>query len=72
MTLAPDWRALLKKAWSIRLALLSGVFGGVEAFLPLFSDSVPRGVFAGLCMLASLGAVISRVILQKGLRDAAE
>ena len=63
---------VLRKAWSIRFALLSGLFGGIDAFLPLFTDAVPRGIFAGLCMLTSMGTVISRVVMQKELRDATE
>lgn len=71
MKAIPEWKVTLRKAWSIRFALLSGVFGGVEAFLPLFSDAIPRGLFAGLCVATSLGAVISRVVMQKEIRDAA-
>ena len=69
MNLVPEWKATIQKAWSIRFALLSGLFGGIEAFLPLFSDAVPRGIFAGLCMVTSMGTVISRVVMQKELRN---
>ena len=72
MTLIDNAGGVLRKAWSIRFALLSGLFGGIEAFLPLFSDAVPRGIFAGLCVLASLGTVISRVVMQEELHDATE
>lgn len=67
--LVEDVRKVLTKAWSIRFALLSGALGGVEAFLPMFSDAFPRGVFAGLSVLSSMATVISRVVAQKELRD---
>lgn len=72
MKLIPEYKRVLKRAWSIRWATLSGVFGGAEAFLPLFSDAIPRGLFAILAVLTSLGTVLSRLIMQKELRDDVE
>lgn len=69
MQLIPEWKATLRYAWSIRFAALTGVFGGVEAFLPLFSDSFPRGVFAALCVVTSLVGALSRFVMQKKLRE---
>ena len=42
MTLKPNWREIFKKAWSIRLGVLAGLFSGAEVVLPLFVDSLPR------------------------------
>ena len=69
MNTIPEWKLVLGKAWSIRFALLSGFFGGLETFLPMFSDVVPRGTFAVLCMFTSIGAVVSRLIMQQELRE---
>jgi hypothetical protein len=69
MKLIPDYKRVLKQAWSIRWAMCSGLFGGVEAFLPLFSDALPRGLFALLAVLTSIGAIISRLALQKEMHD---
>lgn len=65
MKLVYDWRIILKKAWSIRLMLLSGVFSGLEVILPLLTDSMPRGVFAILAMTVSIAAMVFRVLHQK-------
>lgn len=65
VTLKDDWRIILKRAWSIRLIILSGTLTGLEVALPLFSDAVPRGVFAGLSALTSIAALGARVVTQK-------
>jgi hypothetical protein len=65
MKLIPNWRAVLRRAWSIRLAALAAVLSGVEIALPFFSESFPRLVFAGLSFLATVGAFIARFVAQK-------
>jgi hypothetical protein len=69
MALLPEWRHVLRRAWSMRLMLLAGLLSGCEAVLPMFSDSIPRGVFAGLTMAVIPLAMWARVVAQKGLRD---
>lgn len=64
----PEWKRVLRRAWSIRLAVIAGVFSGAEGVLPLFTDSVPRGVFAALSVVFGIGSVVSRFIMQKSLR----
>lgn len=66
MTLAPDWKLILKKAWSIRLMILAGLLSGCEVILPLYQDAIPRGTFAVLSMLAISGGTIARIVAQKG------
>jgi predicted benzoate:H+ symporter BenE len=61
----PRWKKTLRYAWSIRLAILAGLFSACEIVLPLFSDSLPRGLMAMLSGFAAMGAVISRFIVQK-------
>lgn len=65
--LHPDYRQILTKAWSVRLMLLAGVLSTAEAVLPLFADSMPRGVFAGATAVSVIGALFARVTLQKNL-----
>lgn len=50
MTLISDWRYVLRKAWSMRMMALSGLFSAVEVLLPIFSSYFPRGVFAVLSL----------------------
>lgn len=64
MSLKPNWRDIFRKAWSIRLGVLAGLFSGAEVILPLFMDAMPRNVFALLSMLSVLGAVVARLVAQ--------
>lgn len=65
MHLIDDWKLVLKRAWSIRFIILAGALTGLEVALPLFGDSMPRGVFAGLSVVASIAALGARVTAQK-------
>ena len=68
MTINPDWKAIVKKAWSIRLMLLAGLLSAVEVVLPFFSDAMPRGVFAALSGLSVGGAFVARLVAQKDMQ----
>ncbi len=63
-SLVPEWKWLVRKAWSIRLVVLAGLLSGCEVVLPLFVDSLPRHVFAVLSILAAIGAGVARVMAQ--------
>ena len=67
LSLIPEFKATFHRLWSVRLGLVAGIFSGLETILPLFVDAVPRGVFAGLSMLAAVGAVVARGIQQEAL-----
>jgi hypothetical protein len=69
MRLLPDWKQILKKAWSVRFLVLAGVFSTAEVVLPLFVQDMPRGIFVALTSISILGSLFSRVIVQKGLRN---
>lgn len=62
--LISDWKKILRRAWSIRLALLAATLSSVEVTLPLFADVVPRGVFASLSMVVGVAAVAARLVAQ--------
>ena len=66
MNLAPDWKKILKKAWSVRLLVVSALFTAAEVVVPLFYDQLPRNMFALLSGVTAAGALIARVTLQKG------
>lgn len=59
-----EWKHILKHAWSVKLALLAGLLGGVEAILPLFTDLFPRGVFALLSVVVSMSVPVARIASQ--------
>ena len=65
MMLIPNWRDVLRWAWSIRLAALAALLSGVEIVLPFFSEAIPRGIFAVMSFLATVGAFIARFVAQK-------
>jgi hypothetical protein len=65
MSLIPDWQHVLRKAWSLKLMVLAGVLSGVEIILPMFSDSIPRGIFAALSAAATASAFVARLLAQR-------
>ncbi|MFH2082086.1 MAG: hypothetical protein ABIK08_11445 [Pseudomonadota bacterium] len=65
--LLPEWKRILRRAWSIRLAALAGVLSACEAILPLYVDAMPRSLFAWLSLVTITGALIARVVAQKGM-----
>ena len=69
MKLVQNWKQILVKAWSFRLMLFAGFLSGAEVVLPLFIDSIPRNVFAGLSMVTVTGAMVARVVAQREFRD---
>ena len=73
MNLVPNWRRVLKRAWSIRLMILAALLSGVEVILG-FPDIEQRldwqpGIFAGLSALVTAGALIARLLAQNGVTD---
>lgn len=70
-----DWRIIpnalniLKKAWSVRLGIIAGLFSGLEVILPFFADSFPQGLFALLTFVAVVGAVVARFVAQPGMHN---
>ena len=67
MTLIPNWRAVLTKAWSVRLMILAAVLSGVEvalSFLDPEALGINPGRFAALAGLASAAALVARIWAQ--------
>ena len=65
MHLLKNWKQIVKKAWSFRLAGLAGILSTCEVLLPVFIGSMPRGLFALLSVLTITLAMIARVVAQK-------
>lgn len=68
MKLYSEWRFILRKAWSIRLCIVSAILSGVEIIVPLFSDSLPRNLFAALSFVTVVAAAIARLVVQKDIK----
>ncbi|MUZ74226.1 hypothetical protein GOZ90_16180 [Agrobacterium vitis] len=69
MDLLPEWRRVLKHAWSIRLNLLAGFFAGMEIALPIVDQwfSIPRGMFAALSGFTTMASTIARLVAQRNV-----
>jgi hypothetical protein len=67
MTLLPDWRDILKGAWSIRWGIAAALFSGLEVALPFIDmvADIPRGMFAAISGACTGAAVLSRLLVQK-------
>ena len=63
--LLPDWRDLVRRAWSIRLMALAFLFTAAEVMLPFFSDAIPPRLFAVLSGVAVAGAFVARLMAQQ-------
>jgi hypothetical protein len=68
MQVNTEWRSIVKKAWSFRLMALAGVLTTLEVILPMYSDYIPRGVFAGLTFIVITGGMVARLVAQKDFK----
>ena len=64
ISLIPDAKRVLRKAWSVRLGILAALFSGLEVVVPLFVDALPRSTFAVLSFVSVVGAVLARFVAQ--------
>lgn len=65
--LIPNWRGVLRRAWSVRLIVVAALFAGIEVALPFVPQfyPIPAGVFAALTVVSAIAALASRIIAQK-------
>jgi len=59
-----NWRYLLRKSWAIRWIVLAGVLSGLEVILPLFEQTLPRGLFGAASFVSTVAAVVARIMVQ--------
>ena len=67
MQLYDNWREILRRRWSLRFIILAGILSGIEMALPLFSDAIPRNLFAILSFVSVSAAFVARLVAQKGI-----
>lgn len=70
MNLVHNWQQIIRKAWSVRLMVLAGLLSGVEAILPLVTDTLPWPRWASSLLIAAVvgGGFVARIVAQpKGL-----
>jgi len=66
-----NWRAVLRRAWSVRLIAAAVALSSLEVALPLIDGLVPipPGVFLALSVFANVGAFVARHIAQKDIEN---
>ena len=65
--LLPDWKRVAKKAWSLRLMAVAAFFAGCEAILPFVDDVLAPRPLAIVAFVVVVGAMITRLMVQKGM-----
>ena len=68
MKLIEDARRVAARAWSVRLALLSAVFGTLELALPYLGAFVPGKLMALLAIATGVGSAVARLVDQPKMR----
>ena len=63
------WREVLRKAWSVRLSALAAVFMAAEIVMPMLAPSMPSYLFVCLALMASIGSIWARVLVQKTMQE---
>ena len=69
LKLGNTWRKVLRKAWSVRLSALAAVFMAAEIVMPMLAPSIPSYLFVCLALMASIGSIWARVLVQKTMQE---
>lgn len=64
MKLLPNWRAVLARAWSVRLIALGAVIQGAALYWSAFEGALDARLFFAVGIALQVASVISRVIDQ--------
>lgn len=67
MRLYENWRAILRKSWTLRFQALAFVLIFAEAALPFFEEHFSRKQFALLLGAVVASAFIARLVAQKDI-----
>lgn len=69
MKVIPDWKLVLRHAWSVRLIVLAGVLTGAEAVLPLFPGlfALEPGSLALITFAIVMAALVARFVAQQSI-----
>lgn len=58
---------MLRKAWSVRLSALAALLMGAEIAMPIFAPALPPYLFVALALVASIGSIWARVLIQSNM-----
>ena len=59
MNLLDDWRLVVKKAWSFRLAIAAGVLSALTMIMGVFVSCDTSALFMGAFVLVSVAASVA-------------
>ena len=65
MKLYPNWREILRKAWSIRFGVLATIFALMQVVVPIYVADLPKHLFAVLTGVSTVGVIVSRLVWQQ-------
>lgn len=65
VALYPNWKQIIRKAWSIRFMTMAAILSACEVVLPLYEDTIPKNLFASLSFFFVTAAFISRIVAQR-------
>lgn len=71
MRLVSNWRAVLARAWSVRLLFLAAALSGAEVALPLVGHRLPLSEITRALLYFTMvsAALVARIVLQQKMRD---
>jgi hypothetical protein len=72
MSLIPEWKRVLKRAWSMRLMAVAGLLSGGEVVIQTYGAEwlpIPQWARASLIMGVIGGAFVARIVAQRGIGD---
>jgi protein-S-isoprenylcysteine O-methyltransferase Ste14 len=67
----PDWKKLIKKAWSLRLMAVAGLLSALEGtiqYIPYLA-SLPPGLFSAVTFMVIGAAFYMRLIAQRNMKN---
>lgn len=71
MKIIPNWRAVLRRAWSVRLMVVAATLTGAEAALPLLTPAEPPRWWPWLVLGTVAAAFVARFAQQQGITPGA-
>lgn len=70
MRLVPNWRAVLRKAWSFRLLALAAILTGAEYVFPLLDlPALTHGQYLALMGPLTAAGMVARMVAQESLHE---
>lgn len=70
MNLVPDWRRVLRHAWSIHLNIVAALLLAVqiaEPFLPVVKSLAPEPYASVITLIVNIAAIIARLVKQRSV-----